>query len=51
MEKYSKDKIESFKFRLNIDLKKRYIEFCKNNGFIISKRIRILLENDMKNGK
>jgi antitoxin component of RelBE/YafQ-DinJ toxin-antitoxin module len=37
--------------RLEQNLKTDYLRFCKENGYSLSKRIRVLLENDMKNGK
>ena len=37
--------------RLDLVLKSDYLKFCKDNGYSLSKRIRVLLENDMKNGK
>ena len=38
--------------RIDEDLKRRYIEFCDKNGFNISKRIRIFIDNDINsNGK
>jgi antitoxin component of RelBE/YafQ-DinJ toxin-antitoxin module len=37
--------------RLEEKLKLNYLRFCKENGYSLSKRIRVLLENDMKNGK
>lgn len=51
MEKYLKDKNETIKIRLNVDFKKKYLEHCKVFGQSLSKRIRVLLENDMKNGR
>jgi antitoxin component of RelBE/YafQ-DinJ toxin-antitoxin module len=46
--KYTKDKIKTLNIRLEADLKERYYKFLKDNGFSMAKRIRILLENDMK---
>lgn len=37
--------------RVDEKLKSDYLRFCKDNGYSLSKRIRVLLENDMKNGK
>lgn len=45
-----KNKEKTFNFRLNIELKNKFENYCKTNGFSISKRIRILIENDLKNG-
>jgi len=51
MKKYTKDKIDNIKFRLDINVKGKFYEFCEINGYSVSERIRILIENDMKNGK
>jgi len=51
MKIYTKDKTSYIRLRLNIDLKKRYLEFCKTNSYKMSEKIRELLENDMKNGR
>jgi len=48
---YSKDKDRTLGIRLDVDLKKRYLKFISDNGYSLSKRIRVLLENDMKNEK
>jgi len=49
--KYSKDKDKTLGIRLDVELKRNYLKFIKDNGYSLSKRIRILLENDMKHGK
>jgi hypothetical protein len=49
--KYNKDKIKTLGIRLDENLKSNYLKFIKENGYSLSKRIRVLLENDMKNGK
>ena len=36
--------------RLDEKLKSEYLLFCKNKGYSLSKRLRVLLENDIKNG-
>ena len=51
MKKYLKDKNEIIRIRIGDSFKKQYYEYCKINGYKISERIRILLENDLKNGK
>lgn len=51
MKKYNKDKNSNIKFRIDLNIKNNYYAFCKNNGYSVSERIRILIENDMKNGK
>jgi hypothetical protein len=35
--------------RVNEKLRNDYKEYCKTNGYSLSKRIRILLENDIMN--
>jgi antitoxin component of RelBE/YafQ-DinJ toxin-antitoxin module len=47
---YKKDKVTTLNVRVSKELKERYYGFCKENGYSISKRIRIVLENDIKNG-
>ena len=49
--RYDKDKNDVLNIRLSISLKEQYLRFIKDNGYSLSRRIRILLENDMKNGK
>jgi antitoxin component of RelBE/YafQ-DinJ toxin-antitoxin module len=51
MGKYNKDKNDNIKFRIDLNIKNDFYIFCKKNGYSVSERIRILLENDMKNGK
>jgi predicted DNA-binding protein len=46
-----KNKKSTINIRLENDLKERYLLFCENNGYSISKRIRKLIENDMNNDK
>jgi len=46
--KKEKNKEAVIIMRLDEILKKNYLKFCKDNGYSLSKRIRILLENDMK---
>lgn len=40
-------KLDSMAFRLEPELKSKYIAFCKQNGFAYGKRLRVLLVNDM----
>lgn len=40
-----------FNFRVERELKKTFIEHCKDNGFSISQRIRILLKRDIEDLK
>jgi len=48
MEKLIKNKM--LNIRIDSDLNEKFQKHCKMNGYSISKRIRILLENDI-NGK
>jgi antitoxin component of RelBE/YafQ-DinJ toxin-antitoxin module len=34
--------------RINKELKKEYVEYCDKNGYSLSKRIKLLLELDLK---
>ena len=38
-------------FRLDLELITKYQKFCKKEGYSISKRIRILIERDLKDDK
>jgi len=49
--KYLNDKIRTLNIRLDNELKEQYLKFCKDSGYSLSKRIRILIKNDMENGK
>ena len=49
--KYEKNKTKRIDIRINETLKNKYLKFIKNNGYSLTKRIIILIENDMKNGK
>ena len=51
MKKYIKDKIDNIKFRIDLNTKNNFYKYCRNNGYSVSERIRVLLENDMKNGR
>lgn len=42
-----KNKEEKITFRLPIELSDNFKEYCKINGYSLSKRLRILMENDM----
>ncbi len=44
-------KLETMAFRLEPNLKKEYINFCKQNGFAYGKRLRVLIIEDMNNKK
>jgi len=49
MEKELNEK-ELINFRLNKELKSKFINYCKINGYSQTKRLTILIENDI-NGK
>ena len=42
-----KNKEDNIRIRIDSELKNRYQEYCDENGFSISKRIRLLLEKDL----
>ena len=47
-----KDKTEYMHIRINKKTKDEYIRYCEINGFTISKKIRLFIENELKeNGK
>jgi antitoxin component of RelBE/YafQ-DinJ toxin-antitoxin module len=41
------NKIKMLTVRIDSDLNEKFQKHCKKNGYSISKRIRILLENDI----
>ena len=41
-------KEENINFRSTHDLRERYFAFCKKNNFIFSKRLRALMEKDLR---
>jgi hypothetical protein len=43
---YKKDKTADVFFKISEDLKAHFMEYCKKNGYSISGRIRVLMEND-----
>ncbi len=46
-----KNKNESkITFRLDKELEEKFKNHCKHNGFAISKRLRILMEKDIRQG-
>ena len=49
--KYESNKIDSMGFRLEKELKDRYIEFCQKNGISYGKRLRVLLIKDLERNK
>lgn len=40
-------KLETIQIRLDKKLKEEYLEYCKNNGYDISKRIRLFIINEI----
>ena len=52
MEKEKKKKEETFyNFRMDKELRIKYSKFCKEKGFAMAKRLRVLIEEDMKDEK
>jgi hypothetical protein len=46
-----KEKTDSMTFRIEPKLKQEYIEFCDKNGCSYGKRLRLLIKEELKNGK
>ena len=46
-----KEKSESMNFRIEPDLKKEYLEYCEKNGYSYGKKLRLLIKQDLENGK
>ncbi len=47
--KNENDKTATMIFRLEASLKKEYVKFCNDNGFSYGKRLRILIQEELKN--
>ena len=47
MEKLRQNKIIKLSVRVDEDLRVKYHNFCKDNGYSLSKRIRFYMEKDM----
>lgn len=45
------NKIKMLNIRMNLNLIESFKKHCNNNGYSISKRIRLLIENDINNEK
>ena len=45
-----KEKTDSMTFRIEPELKEAYLKFCEENGYSYGKRIRLLINEDLKNG-
>lgn len=43
------DKTVTMIFRLEESLKKEYVKYCDSQGLSYGKRLRILIQNDLKN--
>jgi hypothetical protein len=46
-----KEKVEVMIFRIEPELKGQYLNYCEENGFSYGKRLRLLIKNDLNNGK
>lgn len=46
-----KQKNNYLRVRIENNIKVKYIKFCEKNGYSISKRIRLFIENEIKNEK
>ena len=44
-------KDEYIHIRISKEIKSKYIKYCKDNGFSISKKIRIFIENEINGRK
>jgi len=43
--------VKMINLRLSDNLKSRFDKYCKQNGYSVSKRLRLLIENDMSNNE
>lgn len=46
-----KDKTEYIHIRISKDIKEKYLKLCDNNGYSISKRIRLFIEKELGDEK
>lgn len=44
-----KEKNTTMTFRIENELKEKYLEFCEKNGCSYGKRLRLLMKKDLKN--
>lgn len=47
MRTQKQNKEEYIHIRISKDLKDKYIKYCNDNGFLISKKIRIFIESEL----
>jgi len=49
MGRHKKDikKDAEFRFRIELELKEQYLNFCKENKYVLSKRMRELIINEL----
>ena len=45
-----KEKNTTMTFRIDSDLKEKYLDFCEKNGCSYGKRLRLLIKEELKNG-
>ena len=45
-----KQKDDYIRIRIEKDLKDIYLKLCNNKGYSLSKRIRLFIESEIKNG-
>jgi antitoxin component of RelBE/YafQ-DinJ toxin-antitoxin module len=46
-----KNKTDVLQIRIDADLKAKYILYCEENGFSISKRLRLFIKKELENEK
>lgn len=44
------DKTKQIVIRVNEELRDKFNKHCEKNGYSVSKRLRTLIDNDIKNG-
>ena len=45
------EKNEYIHIRISKELKDKYINYCNDNGYLLSKKIRMFIESEIKNVK
>jgi antitoxin component of RelBE/YafQ-DinJ toxin-antitoxin module len=46
-----KQKNNYLRIRIEDDIKQKYIKYCDDNGYLLSKRIRLFIEKELNDGK
>ncbi len=46
-----KKKTDYLHIRIDKDLKKKYIKYCDKNGYLLSNKIRLFIEQELNNEK